>query len=209
MSPLLASVGSVAGLSGQPPGVARRVPEVLAAAEDDVGLGALEELARDLALLRAVGDVRGVGRGRGVGDLRGRDEPGRLAGPPRVLEQRAHRLAGGVDADGAVERLHAGGERRRRGGRVGHRLLRVGRVGVDQAGVVEPVHHQLLARACCRSSTSRIRSRCAVPMPSPCSTITLRAFSLRPWRAASVHVGTIKLATDCAERAGAAVFAGI
>ena len=28
-------------------------------------------------------------------------------------------------------------------------------------------------------------------MPSPCSTITLRAFSLRPWRAASVHVGTI------------------
>ena len=107
---------------GQRAGVALRVPVVLAAAEDHVGLGALEVLARDLALLRAVGDVRGVRGGRRVGHLRRGDEPGRLAGPARVLEQGADRLAGRVDADGAVEGLHAGRERGRRGGGVGDRL---------------------------------------------------------------------------------------
>ena len=63
---------------GQRPGLALRVPVVLAAAEDHVGLGALQELPGDLALLRAVGDVRGIRCGRGVGDLRRRDEARRL-----------------------------------------------------------------------------------------------------------------------------------
>ena len=110
-----------------------------------------------------------------------------------------HGLALRVDADRAVERLHAGRERGRRGGGVGHRLLRDRRdrcapARCGRAGSSRAPCPRLLPTV-----TSRIRSRCAVPIPSPCSTITLRA-TARPRRrrgggAASVHVGTLTSAS--------------
>jgi hypothetical protein len=53
----------------------RRRPPVLASAQDHVGAALLEVLARDLALVAAVGHLRTEGRRRGVGDLRGRARP--------------------------------------------------------------------------------------------------------------------------------------
>ena len=78
----------------------------------------------------------------GVGDLRGGHEPGRLAGAARALEQGRHRVLVHVDADRAVVRPHAARVGGRARGGVGHRLLGVGGVGVDEAAVAEPVHLQ-------------------------------------------------------------------
>jgi hypothetical protein len=59
---------------GEGAGGAGREPPVLAAAQDDVGLGVLEVLAGDLVLARAVGGAGEERSGAGVGDLGGADQ---------------------------------------------------------------------------------------------------------------------------------------
>ena len=126
-----------------------RIPVLLAAAENHVGLGVVEEAAGDLAALVAILDVCREGAGGCVGDVAVLDEAGRLAGVAGDLEQRRETLSVRADTDVAVVGLDAGGDRRGAGCGVGDRVRALrhhrtrDRQRIHGLGGLEPVASEL------------------------------------------------------------------
>ena len=119
-----------------------REPVRRAATQDDIDPSAFDVLARDLALVGAVRYVGGKGGRRRVGNLAGADQPDRSPRRLGELEDGRSLLPVGIDRDRAVERLHSGGDRGGRRGRVGDERGRVGGHRAHLAEVREAVHRQ-------------------------------------------------------------------
>ena len=146
---LAAEAGVVLDHVGDHSRAALRVPDLLAAAEDQVGPGAAQVLVGDHPLVVAIVVVGGEPGQGGVGDVVVGDDRGRLALVVGDLEQGLERPPVRADADVVALRLHPGRHRGCSSRRVGGDPAALG-VGAQHPEVVEIVHrlaHRLAVEA--------------------------------------------------------------